>query len=168
MFRILTAIVVTFFVFSVAGCGYGLTARGHSSYHTIAIPLFANKSVRPNLETCLAERLVELFAASSGGRVESSGRADLELAGAVLAYGESASAFSAGDTVALYRLSMTVEASLRDLKTGAVIWKGVVRQTQDYPTSSDLALKINAQDAALGELCRKLAVDIEREISNRF
>ncbi|WP_160295195.1 LptE family protein [Geobacter sp. OR-1] len=152
----------------LTGCGYGLVKRDVSRNQTIAIPLFGNKTFRPNLESCVTERLVDLFARTGGGRVVSPANADLELTGDILDYSESVSGYNASDKVAVYRVVMTVEASLRERKSGNVLWKGVLRAGQDYPTSSDLALKLNAEDAARRELCRKLAEDIERESGNSF
>jgi hypothetical protein len=111
---------------------------------------------------------VEQFSGSGGAVVVNPEQADLELTGTILTYSESASAFTANDKVAMYQVSMSAEASLRQAKTGAVLWKGIVRAVQDYQTNSNLALKSNAQESALRELCRKMAEDIERQSGNRF
>ncbi|MBT0662972.1 hypothetical protein KI809_01560 [Geobacter pelophilus] len=168
MSRSINAFVLLGAILMLAGCGYGLAARTIPGNQTIAIPIFANKTLRPNLEACVTSKLVEQFARAGGGRVVNHDKAELELTGAILSYSESASAYTAGDKVALYQVTMTVEASLRQLSTGNVLWKGTLRAVQDYPTSNDLALKLNAQDAALRELCRKLAEGIERESGNHF
>lgn len=151
----------------LSGCGYRLA--GHSSSgSTVSIPVFVNSTLRPNLESCLTASLVDRFAGSVGAKVVKPEQAELELTGTILAYNESSSAYSAEDKIAMYQLSMSAEAVLRQIKSGKVLWKGTVRAVQDYPTSNDLALKINAQDAALRDLCRKLADAIERESGNRF
>jgi len=157
---------------ALSGCGYRLA--GHQALHgagektAIAIPVFANKSLRPNLEACLTARLVELFAARGGGRVVPVEQADLELSGAVLSYGTTASAYSAADLTAMYQAAMTAEATLRQLKNGTVLWKGTVSARQEYPANSDLALQLNAEEAAQRELCRKLAEEIMRASSGAF
>lgn len=152
----------------MSGCGYRLATQSPSGNRSISIPVYANKAVRPNLESCLTSRLVDQFARSSGTIVVKPGQADLELTGAILEYNEFASAFTADDQTAMYQLSMTAESSLQQVKSGLVLWKGISRAVQDYSTSSDLALKINAQEAALNELCRKIAEDIDRQIGSRF
>ena len=152
----------------LSGCGYRLAVHESLKGRSVAVPVFANKTLRPNLESCLTAKVVDRFAGSGGATVVKSDQAELALTGTILAYNESASGFTADDKVAMYQLSMTVEAALRQVSNGAVIWKGTLRAVQDYPTSSDLALKINAQEAALRELCRKLAESIERESGNRF
>jgi hypothetical protein len=152
----------------MVGCGYRLADHSAARGRTISIPVFANKALRPNLESCLTARLVQLYAAESGGRVLPHDQADLELTGAVTSYGEAASSYSAADKVTTYQAFMTADAALREQKSGKVLWKGSVRAVQDYPTSSNLALKLNAEDAALRELCRKLAEEIVRQSGNAF
>lgn len=153
---------------ATAGCGYRLARKGPAGGETVAIPVFANKSLRPNLEAWLTARLVDEFAAARGGRVVPVDRADLELNGTILSYVTTASAFSAADRMAMYKAEMTVEAVLRQRKSGTVIWKGTVRAAQDYPVNADLALQLNAEEAAGRELCRKIAEEISRRSGETF
>ncbi len=152
----------------MVGCGYRLTGKTLDRGRTIAIPVFANKALRPNLESCLTTQLVQLYAAEGGGRVLPHDQSELELTGAVTSYSESARAYSAADKVMTYQVVMTAEATLREQKSREVLWKGTVKAVQDYPTNSNLALKLNAEDAALKELCRKLAEEIVRQSRNAF
>jgi hypothetical protein len=161
-------IYIVLATFSLSGCGYRLASQTYQGDRLISIPVFANKTLRPNLEARLTARILSQFAGSSGNRVVNKEQADLELSGTILTYSESATAFTANDKVAMYQASMTAEALLRQTKTGTVLWKGAVRAVQDYPTSSNIALKINAQESALDELCRKLAESIARESGNSF
>jgi outer membrane lipopolysaccharide assembly protein LptE/RlpB len=151
-----------------AGCGYRLSGASHSGARTIAVPVFANKTLRPNAEYCLTTNIVDFLAKSTGGKVVPRDEADLELTGTVLTLNDDAVAFTASDMVAMYRLTMTAEAALRERKSGETVWKGIVRGGTDYSTNKDLALKLNAQDAALHDLCRKLAEDIVRQSGSTF
>jgi outer membrane lipopolysaccharide assembly protein LptE/RlpB len=151
-----------------AGCGYRLAAHADLKGKAVTIPVFANKTLRPNLETCVTRGVVEQFAGPGGARIVAPDEAELELAGAVLTYSEAASAFTAADQVAMYQLVMTAEGTLRQTPSGKVLWKGTVRAVQDYPTNTNIALKINAQESAQRELCRKLAESILRESGNHF
>lgn len=151
-----------------AGCSYRLGAPMQERSGTVAIPIFANKSLRPNLESCLTERLVGLYAASGGGRVVPLERADMELTGSVLSYNNGVVAYTGNDKSAMYQASMSVEATLRKRANGTVLWQGTVRAAQDYPANSDLNLQLNAEDAARSELCRKLAEDILRRSGEGF
>jgi hypothetical protein len=134
----------------------------------VAIPVFANKSLRPNLESCLTEKLVELFAANNGGRVVPLDRAELELTGSVLSYSTGAVAYTRDDAAAMYQASMSAEATMRRRANGTVLWQGTVRAVQDYPANINLNLQLNAEDAARSELCRKLAEDILRRSGEAF
>ncbi len=168
MQRLIPGFLCLIICLMLVGCGYRLAGTATARGRTIAIPVFANKALRPNLESCLTAQLVQLYAAESGGRILPRDQADLELTGAVTAYTEFASGYSASDKAVTYHSSMTAEATLRDLKSREVLWKGTVKAVQDYPTSSNLALKLNAEDAALRELCRKLAEEIGRQSGYAF
>lgn len=160
--------ILAFLVLQSTGCGYRLSGHGGLSGRSVAIPVFANRSLRPNLDSCLTSRLVSVFAAESGGRVVSSGQADLELSGAIISYAAGISSFSASDLVMTYRATMSAEAVLREVKSGTVVWKGSVTAHQDYPANADLALQLNAEEAAKDELCRKLADNLLKLSGNSF
>lgn len=156
------------FCLLITGCSYRLAGPIQERSRTVAIPVFANKSLRPNLESCLTEKLVEVFAASSGGRVVPLDRAELELTGSVLSYSTGTIAYTGDDTAAMYQASMSAEATMRNRSNGKVLWQGTVRGVQDYPARNDLNLQLNAEDAARSELCRKLAGDILRRSGEAF
>lgn len=160
-------IVLTLITLLLAGCGYRLAGQMSGNGGAVAITGFTNKTLRPNLDSCLASQLVEAVSAA-GMTVAPLERSSLDLSGAILTYTESASSFNAEDKVATYQSSMTAEAKLRNIKSGDTLWKGVVRGVQDYPTSTDIALKLNAQEAALQELCRKLSDEMIRQMGNSF
>lgn len=150
------------------GCSYRLAGPMQDRSRTIAIPVFANKSLRPNLESCLTEKLVALFAASNGGRVVPQDRAELELTGSVLSYSTGAVAYTGSDAAAAYQASMSADAAMRNRSTGVILWQGTVQAFQDYPANNDLNLQLNAEEAARSELCRKLAEQILRKSGEAF
>jgi outer membrane lipopolysaccharide assembly protein LptE/RlpB len=155
---------------AAGGCGYRLAApAGGRGGQSIAIPVFANKSLRPNVDACLTARLVDFYAAAHGGRIVSSDQAELLLTGAVLAYRTSTSAYDAADKAAMIRLEMSAEATLSERASGTVLWRGQVTAEQDYPANRDnLALQLNAEAEAQSELCRKLAAEIIRRSGQSF
>lgn len=156
------------FCLLATGCSYRLAGPMKERSETVAIPVFANKSLRPNLESCLTEKLVALFAAHGGGRVLPVDRAENELSGAVLSYSTGVIAYTGADKAAMYQSSMSAEATMRKLSTGKVLWQGTVRAVQSYPANSDLNLQLNAEEAARSELCRKLAEEILRRSGEAF
>ncbi|HET6419565.1 MAG TPA: LptE family protein [Geobacteraceae bacterium] len=154
-----------------AGCGYHAanwdTSPYSSSGRTVNIQIFANKSYKPNVEGVMTDALVDQFARSKGLELQSSD-ADLTLSGEVLSYGYGASAYSAADVIMEYSASMSVSATLRKSKTQQVLWKGTVSMSQYFPANSNIALQQNAEDAAIQEICRKIAQKLYVDIFNKF
>lgn len=154
------------------GCGYHMSGTPGLppavAGKKIAIPVFVNKSYRANAGAILTESLVDEFARRSGGLVASAESADLVLSGTVLTYTTSAVSYSAADKVKEYKAVMTVESTLAERTTRQVIWKGVLSWSQDYPTNTDIALQQNCEEAAIREICRKVALQLYQKISQGF
>ncbi len=134
---------------------------------TVAIPLFVNKTFKPNLEGVLANALIDEFAKKKGLQVEAS-NADLTLSGEILDYSTTAISYSAADTVKEYSASMKISATLRKNSTNKVLWKGQLSWDQSFPANTDIALQQNAEDAAIREICGKLAQELFVTISSDF
>jgi outer membrane lipopolysaccharide assembly protein LptE/RlpB len=146
--------------FCLAGCGYHAANWNSGPYasagKTMNIPIFVNRTYKPNLEGVLANALIDEFAGKSGLTVQSC-QGDLTLSGEVVAYGLSAVAYSSSDTVKEYSSNMSISATLRKNSNQQVLWKGSLSWSQSFPANSDIALQQNAEDEAIREICARLA-----------
>ena len=154
------------------GCGYhhvgsmaGSHAGGKDGVH---IPIFANKSYRPGLETVLTSNLVDEFARRSGGKTVDEAAAQFVLSGAVLSYSVTPVSYTAADKIREYRSTIKVVATLSDRQSGKTLWKGELSWSQDYPANSNIALQQNSEDAAVREICRRLAEQIREKTQEDF
>jgi len=158
-------------VFCLAGCGYHAASWNSGPYagagKTMNIPIFVNKTYKPNLEGVLANALIDEFAGKSGLTVQSSD-GDLTLSGEVLSYGLTAIAYSAADTVEEYTSSMYISATLRRNSNQQILWKGSLSWSQSFPANSDIALQQNAEDAAILEICARLAQQLYATLGQDF
>jgi outer membrane lipopolysaccharide assembly protein LptE/RlpB len=156
----------------LAGCGYQHAGYGSSDLlagnKTISVPLFLNKTYRPNLEVICTASLVDEFAKRSGGKVVKEDVADLLLSGTVASYYSLPVAYTSIDTIKEYRVSITVKATLRDRPSQKVLWKGELTDTQTYPVFTDIALQQNAEEAAIREILRKIAQRLYQKINEQF
>ena len=154
----------------LGGCGYRpVIARDPiSGANGVNVMMFANKSYRPGVEAVLARDLVDELALRTGGRVLSGAEAQLELTGAVLSYASGAVSYTSLDAIREYKLSIKVEAALREHQTQKVLWKGELIEEQVYPVNANLALQLNAEEAASAKICRRLSEDIWQKIGERF
>jgi outer membrane lipopolysaccharide assembly protein LptE/RlpB len=162
----------------LGGCGYHLTGTRENpsliAGKSVAIPLWRSKSFRPFMESVLTQTLVEQFAMRSGSGVVSEEGADLVLTGSITNYKTEAVSYTASDKVREYRATMDIESELTEKRTQKVLWKGKLSSSQDYPASIDasvpnrIALQQNSEDAALREICRKLAEQLYLKVTENF
>jgi hypothetical protein len=154
----------------LGGCGYhSVAARDPlGGANGVNVILFGNKSYRPGVEALLARNLVDELALRTGGRVLPADQAQLELTGTVLSYANWAVSYSATDAIKEYKISLKVEAILRDHQTQKVVWKGELIEEQVYPVNANLALQLNGEEAATAKVCRRLSEDIWQKIGERF
>jgi len=156
----------------MAGCGYHSINRESSARFgdgkTVSIPIFANKTYKPNLEIALVNDLIDEFSRRRGLRVVDSEASDYTLSGEVLTYYKLPISYTAYDIVKEYKATMTVTAALRRNSTKQVAWKGELSWSQDFPASSDIAIQQNSEDAAILEISRRLAQQLFLKISSDF
>jgi outer membrane lipopolysaccharide assembly protein LptE/RlpB len=163
--------------FFLNGCGYHLASGGGTSSliagKTVTIPMWRNKSYRPNLEAVLTGSLINEFALRSGGMVVAEETADLTLTGTIVSYVTTAVSYTAADQIREYRATMTVDAALAERKSQKVLWKGRLSASQDYPTTANsipqhIALQQNSEEAALREISRRLAQQLYQKMTENF
>jgi hypothetical protein len=152
----------------ISGCGYTLVGKesGLIRGRRIAVEMFANRTYQPGIEGKLRLALVDELAAG-GNNIETAG-ADLIITGEIESVSLEAAAFSSVDRAMLYRAVMTSQMRLVEKMSGKVIWKSTETVSQEYPSSTDLALQRNARDAALSDICGKMARTAVNRMNQSF
>lgn len=152
------------------GCGYFAVGErdGLLAGRPLHVAIFANRTTRPRLETVLAKSMRWEVARLSPASLVGEERADLVLGGAVTSVATAPVSYSAGDRVREYRLTLQAEASLTERRSGKVVWKGIETGQADYPVNQDLALQLNAEEAALKEASRRLSEKVVRHLLENF
>jgi outer membrane lipopolysaccharide assembly protein LptE/RlpB len=166
------AAILTLAFSCLSGCGYHTinqeSAIRFGEGKTVSIPIFANKTYKPNLEIALVNNLIDEFSKRNGLRVVDSKTSDYTLSGEVLGYYKLPIAYTAYDIVKEYKAYMTVTATLRKNSNMQVVWKGELSWNQDFPASSDIAIQQNSEDAAILEISKRLAQQMFLKISSDF
>jgi outer membrane lipopolysaccharide assembly protein LptE/RlpB len=156
----------------LSGCGYhavGWETSPHGSAgNTVSIPVFANKTFKPNLESTLANAVVDEFAKRNSPGIAGSADADMTLSGEVTSYSSTAISYSRGDTITEYNATMKLVATLRRNSNQQVLWKGELSWSQAFPSNTNIAMQQNAEDAAIQEICNKLAQQLYLRILQDF
>jgi outer membrane lipopolysaccharide assembly protein LptE/RlpB len=145
----------------LGGCGY--TVRGTLPPHiqSIAVPIFRNRTEEPGVESFITRAVVEAFSTNGRLRVVGREQADAVLDGEIIGYAIGAIAFDKDANIRLYRLVVTVNLRLRDLRQNTVLFQqSDVREQADFRVQDAVSQTISREETAL----RAAATDIGRAI----
>jgi outer membrane lipopolysaccharide assembly protein LptE/RlpB len=143
------------------GCGYTVRGTLPSHINTVAVPIFRNRTPEPAIEGFITRAVVEAFSTNGRLKVVSSGQADAVLDGEITSYSVSSIAFDKDSNVRQYRLVVTLNLKMRDVRRGGLLFQqnGVTEQA-DFRVQDVVAQTISREETAL----RAAAVDIGRSI----
>jgi outer membrane lipopolysaccharide assembly protein LptE/RlpB len=148
-------------VLLAGGCGYSLRGTLPAHIQTIAVPVFQNKTVEPGIETIVTRAVVEAFSTSGRLRVVRPEQADAILEGEVIDYDVQSIAFDPREQVRFYRLIVTMNLRLRDLRQNRLVFdQRAFRERADFRASEAVTETIAREDLGV----RKAARDIARSV----
>ncbi len=148
-------------VLLLVGCGYSV--RGHlpDDIRTVAIPILTNRTMKPAVETEMTRALADAFATDGRLKVVSRDAADSLLEGEVTSYELVSIAFDPEANVRLYRLVVTLNVRLRDVRRNTVLFNGQgLSEKADFRVSGAVAETISREEIAL----RAATLDIARAV----
>jgi len=167
-----SVVLVVLLALLLSACGYRLQGRSDTlpgDVRSLYVELFRNDSYEPFLENAITNKVVERFARHDRLEiVEQPARAQGILGGRVVRYSNSAWSYDQDDRIAEYRSKMTVEAVLRRVDNGEVLWKGSVSWQEEYPVSSDKTLQDDREQAAIQEISQRLADELFSHMIDNF
>ncbi len=145
----------------LGGCGYTVHGTLPSHINTVAVPIFRNHTSEPAIESLITRAVVEAFSTNGRLKVVGSGQADAILDGEITSYNVSSIAFDRDANVRQYRLLVTVNLRMRDVRRNTVLFQqsGVSEQA-DFRVQNAVSQTISREETAL----RAAAVDIGRAI----
>ena len=155
------AVVLALVVMAISGCGYSL--RGHLPDHiqTIAVPIFVNRTQEPALDSFITRAVVEAFSTNGRLRLAKIEDADSILEGEITGYAVDSIAFDRNANVQLYRLRLTLNLTMRDLRRNTVLFREAnFSEKSDFRVRGAVSQTIAREETAL----RQAAVDIARAV----
>jgi len=145
----------------LGGCGYTVHGTLPAHINTVAVPIFKNQTREPAVESLITRAVVEAFSTNGRLRVVSSSQADAILDGEITGYNIASIAFDKDANVRLYRLVVTVNLKMRDVKRNAVLFQqNQVQEQADFRVQGQVSQTISREETAL----RTAATDIGRAI----
>jgi hypothetical protein len=110
----------------VFGCaGYHIGPVTKTSFHSIAVPMFRNETLVPQLEAQISNAIIQRLQQDGSLQIESRSRADVVLSGTVERYDRIALRSLRTDTGVPreFRISITIRVEARDRRTGETVLK---------------------------------------------
>lgn len=141
------------FFFLLPACGYhfpGKAAGLPAEIRSVAVPVFANRTIQTGIETTVTRVLVDRIVASKRLAVTEQKSADALLSGTVESFVTSPIAVTSGTQITTeYRATISVAITLTRQRDGKVLWKGGgISEWRNYPVSANLLLtEANKQEA---------------------
>ncbi len=148
----------------LAGCGYSFRGSLPPHIRTIAVLVLENKTQKPGVESLITSALVEAIVSSGRVRSAAPEAADAILSGAVVGYALESLSFDRSANVTEYRLRITLNLTLRDVKRNEELWKeDGIQERADFKVPGQVSATLISEEDAL----RRASVDIARAVVNR-
>jgi lipopolysaccharide assembly LptE-like protein len=145
----------------LGGCGYTVGGTLPSHINTVSVPVFKNRTREPGVESLITRAVVEAFSTNGRLKIARGGEADAILEGEITSYGVTSIAFDKDANAQLYRLVVTVNLRMRDVKRNTLLFQQrEVREQADFRVQNAVSQTISREETAL----RTAATDIGRAI----
>jgi Lipopolysaccharide-assembly len=165
--RLRAALVVLVCV--LAGCGYSFHGTLPDHVKTVAVPIFINRTQQPAVEGVITRAIVDAFATNGRLRVVWPEDADSILEGEVLQYTVGAIAVDSSLEVQQYRLSVTLNLRMRDVRLNTLLFEQASFSEQaDFLVRGSVAQTISIEAAALQQATIEIARSVVSLALDRF
>ncbi len=159
----------------LASCGYHFTPVGGivpEGAKTIAIPVFFNGTMEPNIDIEVTKAVVDEFLTDGRLKVVSRESADLVLTGRVTRFEITPASYTAESYVQSYNVSIGVSLTFVDARTGKALLQdqgvGSVFISGYAVTIGDISATKIAKDAAIKNASKSLASTVRSRVLEGF
>jgi outer membrane lipopolysaccharide assembly protein LptE/RlpB len=154
---------------TLGGCGYAFRGTLPSHVHTIAVPIFLNRSQEPGVESIITRAVVQAFATNGRLQVVRLADADAILEGEVRSYSVQAIAFDQTVNVQQYRLVVVLNLRMRDVRRNAMLFQqDGVQEQADFQVAGPVSATISREETALTQAAAEIARSIVSLAIDRF
>lgn len=169
MTRSFRAVLFLLAFFIVPGCGYhvaGKSGRLPGDLESLAIPVFENRTTKPDIESGLTSAFVTEFVTSV--KVESN--ASHAMNGVIKSYELTPVSFTKSDINQEYRLTVVLDLAIVDKTSGNIIWhEDKVTDYEDFTVNmNNVTETTEREEAALEKLARDTARLVKERMLERF
>ncbi len=163
------AFVLLMLAVGLAGCGYSFRGNLPDRIKTVGVPIFQNKTSSPGVESLLTSAVVDAFASNGRLRVVKPEEADAVLTGEVVGYGVVSIAYDNLANVRQYRLVVTMNLRLRDVKKNETLFdQQGLKEQADFQVLGAVSQTIGAEEGAVRTAATQVARSIVSLTIDRF
>lgn len=156
----------------LAGCGYQLRGKETNlppDIHSVAIPIFANRTDQTGIETEVTRALVEKFISTKRLSVGPRDSADSLLTGTVISFSTyPVAVVSSTQITTEYRATVILEYNFQGRKDGKVLFREQISEWRNYPVVSDLNTTEQNKREAIRRISVLLAERVHEQILGGF
>jgi len=163
------AIALGLLAAAITGCGYSFRGNLPEHIQTVAVPVFANKTGEPRIESLLTNGVVEAFSTNGRLRVVKREDADAVLEGEVIGYSVQSISYDSQANVRQYRLTVTLNLKLLDMKKSAVLFEErSLSEKADFQVMNAVSQTISVEETAVRTAATEIGRAIVSLAVNRF
>jgi len=163
------AIALGLLAAAITGCGYSFRGNLPEHIQTVAVPVFANKTGEPRIESLLTNGVVEAFSTNGRLRVVKREDADAVLEGEVIGYSVQSISYDSQANVRQYRLTVTLNLKLLDMKKSAVLFEEhSLSEKADFQVMNAVSQTISVEETAVRTAATEIGRAIVSLTVNRF
>jgi hypothetical protein len=154
---------------AAGGCGYSFHGTLPDHIRTVAVPIFVNRTQQPGVESVITRAVVDAFATNGRLRVVRSEDADAILDGEVIGYSVGPIAVDPSLTVQQYRLAVTLNLRMRDVRRNELLFQqsGFSEQA-DFRVAGSVAQTISVEAGALQQAATEIGRSVVSLALDRF
>ena len=153
----------------LSGCGYSYHGTLPDHVKTVAVPIFVNRTQQPAVESVITRAIVDAFATNGRLRVVRPEDADSILEGEVLQYNVAAIAVDPALNVQQYRLGVTLNLRMRDVRLNKVLFEQTSFSEQaDFLVAGSVAQTLSIEAGALQQAATQIGRSVVSLALDRF
>lgn len=154
---------------ALAGCGYSFQGTLPDHIKTIAVPIFVNRTQQPAVESVITRAIVDAFATNGRLRVVRPEDADAIVDGEVIGYTVGPIAVDPSLAVQQYRLGVTLNLRLRDLRRNEVLFEQTnFTEQADFRVAGSVAQTLSVEAGALQQAATEIGRSVVSLALDRF
>jgi outer membrane lipopolysaccharide assembly protein LptE/RlpB len=154
---------------ALSACGYSFHGTLPDHIKTIGVPILINRTQQPAVESVITRAIVDAFATNGRLKVVRPEDADSILDGEVIGYSIGPIAVDPSLGVQQYRLSVTLNLRMRDMRRNVVVFQqsGFSEQA-DFRVAGNVAQTLSVEAGALQQAATEIGRSVMSLALDRF